>query len=94
MNTLGNEHPEIASVQHGLGTLYERQKEFASAITCYSTALQMNEKAFGQYHPSNSLNCYKLGNCYRLQKRSSHTPQPIPIFLFSLFSFFLLKIPH
>jgi len=55
---MGGDDPFVASLQRGLGSLYQAQGNFAKALELYDSSLAIREKAFGPDHPevANTLN--------------------------------------
>lgn len=64
--------PELGTAYHDLGVLYESQKEWDSALSAYTEALQVRRFALPFNHPDTANTLVGLGNVRQRRKEYMH----------------------
>ena len=62
--SVGENHPDVATSLNNLALLYDAQKQYAQAEPLYKRALAIREKALGPNHPSVAASLENLAALY------------------------------
>jgi tetratricopeptide (TPR) repeat protein len=76
--TLGPEHPDLATSLNNLGGLYMNQGKYEEAEPLYQRAIAIDEKALGPEHPGLATDLNNLATLYRIQGKYKEAE---PLFL-------------
>ena len=69
-NSVGADHPSVATSLNNLALLYYTQGQYASAEPLYKRSLAIGEKALGPDHPDVATSLNNLAALYRATKRT------------------------
>ena len=61
---LGNNHPDVAICCNNIGLVYERQRNYSSALDWYRKSLDMKQNMLGETHPSTIKTLENMGRVY------------------------------
>jgi CHAT domain-containing protein/Flp pilus assembly protein TadD len=76
---LGPDHPDVAMVLDGLGSLYEKEGRYSEAEPLYKRALTIREKAFGPNHRDHFLVAQSLNSLAVLYDHEGRSAEAEPL---------------
>ena len=64
LNTLGENHPDVASSYNNIGEVYTNKHELDKALEYYNKSLSIKINTFGENHINSAIGYANLGELY------------------------------